>query len=268
MTRKTQHFVQALERGFKVLHAFSGEQPLLTLTQVASISGMSTPTAQRITDTLLALGYLKRNNAKQFFLGPKVLTLGFHFLNGSQLTILAQRLINEFAERYNMTVNLTVLEGGEVIYLARNEARRFLKLDIQPGYRLPAHCAAMGKVMIAALPEPEMDEVIAGLSFERLTPHTVVDPVEFKKDVLRVREQGYAFCDRELSLEVASVAFPVLEYEGRVVAAVNVSIPAEKAQGAYLEEAEQRIKNLGRDLSESLGYQGEYPIIKPVAENA
>jgi len=263
MERKTKHFVQAIEKGFLVLQVFTAERPSLTLSQIATYSGMNVPTAQRITDTLLALGYLKRNSAKQFFLGPKVLTLGFSFLNGSQLTTLAQRYIDEFYERHQMTVNVTVLEGGHILYLCRREGRRFLKYDIQPGFRLPAHCAAMGKVMIAGLAENEMADVIEKIDFERLTPFTIIDPAKFKQDVLSVRDQGYAVCDRELSLEVTSIAFPVLEAGGKVVAAVNVSISSDKAHGDFLTDAISKVKHLGRDLSESLGYHGPYPLIQP-----
>jgi len=264
MIRKTKHFVQAIEKGFLVLQAFTADRPALTLSQIAALTGMNAPTTQRITDTLLDLGYLKRNSVKQFFLGPKVLTLGFSFLNGSQLRTLAQRYIDEFFERYQMTVNLTVLEGGHILYLCRREGRRFLKYDIQPGFRLPAHCAAMGKVMIAGLPDNEMAAVIESIDFERMTRFTIVDPVQFRQNVLKVREQGYAVCDRELSLEVTSIAFPVLEAAGRVVAAVNVSIPSDKARSDFLMDAINKVKNLGRDLSESLGYHGPYPLIRPI----
>ncbi len=266
MERKTNHFVQAIEKGFLVLQAFTADRPALTLSQIASLSGMNVPTAQRITDTLLALGYLKRNSVKQFFLGPKVLTLGFSFLNGSQLTTLAHRYIDEFFERHEMTVNLSVLEGGHILYLCRREGRRFLKYDIQPGFRLPAHCAAMGKVMIAGLPDEEIAEIIENIDFEPMTPFTIVDPAKFKQDVLMVREQGYAVCDRELNLEVASIAFPVLEAGGKVVAAVNVTIPSDKAHGDFLMDSTNKVKILGRDLSESLGYHGPYPLIQPLSQ--
>ena len=200
MQRKTKHFVQSLAKGFKVLQAFRQDRSILTLTQIASISGMSTPTAQRITDTLLDLGYLKRNHRKEFFLGPKVLTLGFAYLHGSQLTMMAGQYLEDFFQRHRWTVNLGVLEGTEVIYLVRREELRFLKYDVQPGFRLPANCTAMGKVLIAGLPDEEYQRRFSDPEvFVRMTSHTITDPEAFREDVKKVRIRGYAFCHRELS---------------------------------------------------------------------
>lgn len=262
MQRKTQHFVQAVARGFKVLQAFREDRPALTLTAIASLTGMNTPTAQRITDTLVELGYLKRNRHKEFFLGPKVLTLGFAYLHGSQLTTLAEQYIDAFFERFSWTVNLSVLEGHEVIYLMRREARRFLKYHVQPGFRLPVNCTAMGKVLAAALPDHEMHKLLAEMEYARLTPHSIVDPKHLRAVLHQVRQQGYAIAQQELSMDVSAAAVPVLDREARVVASVNVALNPEQAQGEYFQEAIARLMELGRELSTSLGYQGEYPVIR------
>jgi IclR family pca regulon transcriptional regulator len=267
MTRKTRHFVHALAKGFRVLQAFRQDRPTLTLTQIAQLSGMSTPTAQRLTDTLLELGYLKRNQRKEFFLGPKVLTLGFAFLHGSQLTHMAAQYLDAFFERYRLTVNLAVLEGFDVIYLARREQQRFLKYDVQPGLRLPANCTAMGKVLCASLPEDELEAILDRENFAHMTRHTIVDPDRFREELEKVRKRGYAFAHRELSLDVSAVAAPVIDLETGVVAAVNVALAADKAEGSELNEAIRRVLELGMELSTSLGYQGEYPVI-PVRGSA
>ena len=263
MERKTKHFVQSLAKGFKVLQAFRQDRSILTLTQIASISGMSTPTAQRITDTLLDLGYLKRNHRKEFFLGPKVLTLGFAYLHGSQLTMMADQYLEDFFQRHRWTVNLGVLEGTEVIYLARREKQRFLKYDVQPGFRLPANCTAMGKVLAAGLPEDECDQRFSDPEvLVRMTRNTIVDPEKFLADIKKVRKRGYAVCHRELSLDVSAVAAPVLDHEANIVAAVNVALPADKFGGELRADATTRVLDLGRELSISMGYQGEYPLFK------
>jgi IclR family pca regulon transcriptional regulator len=263
MPRKTQHFVQSLAKGFKVLQAFRQDRPTLTLTQIAEIAGMNTPTAQRITDTLLDLGYLKRNQRKEFFLGPKILTLGFAFLHGSQLTNMAAQYLDDFFDRFHWTVNLSVLEGDEVIYLARREQQRFLKYDVQPGLRLPFNCTAMGKVLAAGLPRAEFRRLMETGNFIRMTPNTIIDPDRFEQEMKEVRRKGYAFCDRELSMDVSAISVPVLDHKEEVVAAANVALPAEAAKGELLAEATSRLMELGRDLSTSLGYVGEYPLIRP-----
>jgi IclR family pca regulon transcriptional regulator len=261
MTRKTKHFVQALAKGLRVLQAFRQDRTTLTLTQIAQLAGMNTPTAQRFTDTLLELGYLKRNQRKDFFLGPKVLTLGFAFLHGSQLSYLAAQYLDEFFERFRLTVNLAVLEGFEVIYLARREQQRFLKYNVQPGFRLPANCTAMGKVLCASLADEELEELLKPENFTRMTSYTIVDPERFRQLLMEVRERGYAFAHRELSLDVSAVSAPVIDLENGVVAAVNVALPADEAEGSQLDEATRRVLDLGRELSISMGYEGEYPVI-------
>ena len=263
MGRKTLHFVHALARGFKVLQAFRQDRPTLTLTQIAELSGMNPPTAQRMTDTLLALGYLKRNQRKEFFLGPKILTLGFAYMHGSQLTSLAAQYLEDFFQRYHWTVNLSVLEGNEVIYLARREQQRFLKYDVQPGFRLPFNCTAMGKVLAAGLPDSELKSLLQPENLIRMTPFTIVEPGKFAQEIKQVRSQGYAFCDRELSMDVCAVAVPVLDHKMIVVAAVNVALPAETAKDELVAQAISRLTELGRDLSTSMGYQGAYPVIAP-----
>ena len=239
-----------LAKGFAVLHAFRQDRPTLTLSQIADLTGMNPPTAQRITDTLIAMGYLKRNARKEFFLGPKILTLGFAYLHGSQLTSLAAQYLDEFFERYRLTVNLSVLEENEIIYLARREQQRFLKYDVQPGLRLPFNCTAMGKVLVAGLPLDKLDEVLNESEMVRMTPNTIVDPARMREELKEVRRKGYAFCDRELSLDVSAVAAPVLNHEKCVVAAVNVAMRADVAQGGNLE---------GTPLSISWSWATTYP---------
>ncbi len=265
MPRKTQHFIQSLAKGFTVLQAFRQDRPNLTLTQIAELAELNTPTAQRITDTLVALGYLKRNQRKEFFLGPKTLTLGFAYMHGSQLTSLAAQYLDDFYDRFHWTVNLSVLEGDEVIYLARREQQRFLKYDVQPGFRLPFNCTAMGKVLAASLPAEELSSLLRNGRLVRMTRNTIVDPERLEQELKTVRRKGYAFCDRELSMDVSALAVPVLDHKAAVVAAVNVALPAESAKGELLAQATARLMELGRELSTSLGYEGEYPLIRTPA---
>lgn len=264
MERKTKHFVQSLAKGLTVLQAFSPDREMLTLTEVAKLADMNAPTAQRFTDTLVELGYLKRNRRKEFYLGPKVLTLGFAYLHGSQLSKVASRFLDEFFAKHHWTTNLGVLEGGQVMYLARREQQRFLKYDVQPGLRLPLNCAAMGKILGAALFEDELDRALEQGGMVRMTKFTIVDPNQFKAELESVRKQGYARAHRELSLDVSAVAVPVLDHEGRVTAAVNVALPADEAKGKLLADAIEAVIDLGWELSASLGYQGEFPIITRV----
>ena len=191
------------------------------------------------------------------------MTLGFAYLHGAQLTNLASQYLDDFFERYRLTVNLSVLEEDEIIYLARREQQRFLKYDVQPGLRLPFNCTAMGKVLAAGLPLEKLDSILDKPELVRMTPNTIVDPNQMREELVEVRRKGYAYCERELSLDVSAVAAPVLNYEECVVAAVNVAMRADEAHGQALDAAIEHLMELGYDLSTSLGYQGEYPLIRP-----
>lgn len=257
--RKQTHFIKSLAKGILVLQAFSAERPQLTLTEIAGLTGMNTPAVQRFTDTLMELGLLKRNRHKEFFLGPKVLSLGFSFLNGSQLRKLAETHLTEFAERINRNVNLGVLDEGQVVYLFRKETQSFIKLDLGAGSLMPSYCTAMGKVLLAGLDDHRLKELLGKMELVRVTKHTITDREELWDDLMKTRKRGYSVCDRELTLALYSLAAPVLNQKGAVVAAINISISADEAIGVHLQEMVAELISVGRELSASMGYSGDYP---------
>jgi IclR family pca regulon transcriptional regulator len=265
MARKRLHFVRSLARGLAVLQAFSAERPLMTLTELARATGMNLPATQRFTDTLVQLGYLKRDEHKRYYLGPKVVSLGLSFLDGSQLRKLAARQLHDFGRRHDKTVNLAVLDGHHIIFLYRHESQRFLKFDLQPGSKLPAHCTAQGKVLLAALPDSELRQRLEEMPLERFTSHTLTTPQAVWDDLMQTRQRGYAIADRELSLDLYSLGAPLLDARGRVIAAINLSLRAEETSPAYRDQMTRAFLDLGAEVSASLGYQGQYPRI-PVAE--
>lgn len=260
MNRKALNYVQSLARGLNVLQAFTAERPSLNLSEIARATGMNTTAAQRFTDTLLQLGFLHRNRHREFMLGPKVLNLGFAFLNGSQLRKLAQTYIAEFSARHGRTVNLAILDGDAVVFLYRHEAQRFLKYDLQAGSRLPSHCTATGKVLLAALPDQTLQNALSHMNMEALTRYTLTDTDALWADLMQTRKRGYSVCDREMSLALFSMAVPVLNPEQHVVAAVNLSLSADEI-ASKRETARKQLISLGRALSGAMGYEGAYPMI-------
>lgn len=267
MTRKPLHFVRALARGLSVLQAFSAERPKMTLTEIAAATGLNLAATQRLTDTLLQLGYLGRDEAKRFYLGPKVLTLGFSFLGGSKLRQQAEPFLKEFSRRHSRTVNMGVLDGTEVVFLARAESERFLKFDLRAGSRLPAHLTGQGRVLLAALGDQELADRIEAIEMEKVTSHTVIDRSELMRDLMETRRRGYAVADRQLSLDLYSMGVPLLNGRGKVVAAVNLSLRTDEAKGEHLREMTGHLMGLGRELSAAMGYSGPYPVI-PVSGDA
>ena len=255
MHRKKLNYVQSLARGLNVLQAFTADRPALSLSQIARITGMNPTATQRFTDTLLQLGFLLRNRHREFMLGPKVLSLGFAFLNGSQLKKLAETYIAEFSATHGCTANLAVLDGDAIVFLYRHEAQRFLKYDLQAGSRLPSHCTASGKVLLSALPDRVLENTLQAMKMEAVTRYTLTDPETLRRDLLETRQNGFSVSDREMSLALFSLAVPILNQENQVIAAVNMSLPAdEKKPGKEL--ARDQLISLGKTLSAALGYEG------------
>ncbi len=261
------HFVQSLDRGLSVLEAFSKGDAALTLTEIAVETGMNVVAAQRYTDTLLQLGYLKRDENKKFYLSPKVLSLGFSFLDGSQIRRIAEKYLTEFSKRINKTVNLCILEDTDIVFLFRKEARRFLRHDIRAGSRLPAYCSGAGKVLLSSLEDDELRKRIRRMKIERMTSYTIIDKKKLWANLMETRQRGYSIVDRELSLSMFSIATPILNSEGVTIAAMNISMPAEEAKGTILRDMTKELLQAGRELSTYMGYYGRYPFIVGKSES-
>ncbi|BEQ16101.1 IclR family transcriptional regulator [Desulfoferula mesophila] len=265
MTRQQRYFVQALARGLKVLQVFSAEHPRLTLSQISERTGYNVVAVQRYTDTLMELGFLKRNRHREFFLGPQVLSLGFAFLNRTQLKKIAEEYISEFSERVQRTLNMAILDGPEVIFIYRKEVHRFLSYDLHAGSKLPAHCTGSGKCLLAGLDDHSLKELLRTADLYRVTPYTIVDPEALWDDLMLTRERGYSIANREWISDLYSLGVPVINQEAKMEAAVNLSLSLEDAKGAHLKSMLEQFIELGRSLSAAMGYQGPYPVI-PIAD--
>lgn len=257
--REPKHFINALARGLKVLASFSADRPRLTLQELSEISGFNKTAVQRLTDTLIALGYLGRNRRKEFFLEPRILTLGFNYLSGSELRQLGATHLRTFSLQIGQTVNLAVLDDLEVIFVFRNEIRGFFSFGLREGSKLPAYCTSSGKVLLAALPDDDLNERLERIPYKPLTRFTITDKERLRTNLEEVRRNGYGVADQEATLALYSVAVPVFNHEDQVVAAANISLQAEEHQPTAVIEMVDALKKEGARLSASLGYSGFYP---------
>ncbi|MET8407368.1 IclR family transcriptional regulator C-terminal domain-containing protein [Streptomyces sp. NPDC005195] len=212
-----REFVESLARGLTVITAFGEGRSELTLTEVAQATGLARATARRALITLEHLGYVTAH-AHAFRLTPRVLGLGFPPLSRTSLAEIAAPHLTGLSERLRESVSLAVLTGDEIQYTARVTTSRILSAHITVGTRLPAYATSLGRVMLADLPDPPLSEL------RPLTPRTITDPGRLKAVLDRVRDEGYALVDEELEQGLRSIAVPVRERGGRVVAAVNVAM--------------------------------------------
>jgi len=218
-------FVQSLERGLAVICAFDREHAELTLSEVAATTGVTRATARRFLLTLERLGYV-RSDGRQFSLTARVLELGYAFLSSMSLPEVAEPHLEALVAEVNESSSVSVLDGGDVVYVARVPVSRIMAVAISVGTRFPAYATSMGRVLLAGLEPPELDTYLAGVRIERLTSRTVASVAALRTELTRVRSQGFAIVDQELEEGLRAVAAPVRDRAGRVVGAVNVSTHA------------------------------------------
>ncbi len=221
---QSRDYVQSLARGLSVLSAFDAQHQTLGLAGIAARTGLSRAAVRRLVLTLRHLGYV-RPMGREYALSPRVLELGFGCLSSLKLTDLAQPLIEQLAQRVNHSCSMAVLDGQSIVYVLRVPVRRVMTVALGVGARLPAYAASMGRVLLAGLPAESLETWLAACRPERLTPHTVTDPRRLRRIVAEVRGQGYAYVEQELELGLCSLAVPVRDRDGRVVAALNASLP-------------------------------------------
>ena len=217
--------LQSLERGLSVLRVFSQEHPRLTLSDVGRLAGTTRATARRILLTLEHLGYV-RSDGRLFFLTPRVLSLGYGYLSSLNLWEMAQPYMEQLVEQTDESCSAATLDLPDIVYVARVPTRRIMNVALGIGSRLPAHATSMGRVLLADLPDEELDAFLATGPFAAATELTVTDPEELRTAVLRVREQGWSLVDQELEMGLRSIAAPIRGADGRLVAALNLAAAA------------------------------------------
>ena len=218
---RTPEFVTALDRGLTVLTCFGSGRRSMTLSQVAVASGLSRGTARRFLLTLQALGYVD-GDGKWFRLTPKVLQLATAYLSSNGLAEVAKPVIRRVTEQLGESSSLAVLDGADIVYIARVETRRIFSSGLDPGARLPAHCSSLGRALLAALEPAALDTWLREHPLPALTPRTVTDPERLRAKLQEVRQQGYAVIDGEIEIGIRSIAVPVTDPRGHAVAALNI----------------------------------------------
>jgi IclR family pca regulon transcriptional regulator len=220
----SRDYVQSLARGLAVLRAFGGDTPSLSLAGIAARTGLSRAAARRLVLTLEHLGYVKCRG-RDYALSPRVLELGLGYVGSLKLTDLVQPHIEALAQRIHHSCSLAVLDGQSIVYVLRVPVQRLMTVSLSVGSRLPAYCASMGRVLLAGLSDADLRKWLEQCRPARQTPHTVTDPRRLRRLIEAVRSDGYAYVEQELELGLCSIAVPLHDHDGRVVAALNASMP-------------------------------------------
>jgi IclR family pca regulon transcriptional regulator len=221
-------FVQSLERGLAVIRAFGPETPQLTLSEVARATGLTRAAARRFLLTLAELGYV-RADGRVFSLRPRILELGFAYLSGLSLPETAQPHMEELVAKVHESCSVSVLDGEDVVYVARVPTRRIMSVTIAVGTHFPAYATSMGRVLLAGLPPAALERYLSTVELEPLTRRTLTSRDQLAALLQTVRSQGYAMVDQELEDGLRSIAMPIHDGNDDVIAAINLSSHASRA---------------------------------------
>ncbi|MFC8097960.1 IclR family transcriptional regulator C-terminal domain-containing protein [Streptomyces sp. NPDC057363] len=222
---RAPHFVRSFERGLAVIRAFDADHPALTLSEVARACELTRAAARRFLLTLADLGYV-HTDGRLFRLTPRVLELGYSYLAGFTLPQIAEPHLERLVAQVRESSSLCVLDGDDVVYVARVPTSRIMTASITVGTRFPAHLTSVGRVILAALPDTETESRLARADLRPHTARTLTSADALRAELRRVRRQGYALVDQELEDGLRSVAAPVRDRDGEVVAGVNIAVHA------------------------------------------
>jgi IclR family pca regulon transcriptional regulator len=222
-------FVRALAKGLAVIESFDAHAPAMTLSEVAKRTGLSRGTARRLLHTLVELGYAGFDG-KLFTLRPRVLSLGFAYLHSQNLWQLAQPYMAELVEKVHESCSLAVLDGTDIVYVARvPTAARIMSINLGIGTRLPAFLTSMGRILLAGLPNPQIEQLFKQVSpVQKYTSKTITEWPEMQREIETARRQGWVLVDQELEMGLRSIAAAIVDCNGQPIAALNIGTHASR----------------------------------------
>jgi len=191
-------------------------------------------------------------------LGPKTLSVGLSVIRDLDLKKVAFPFLEKTSKEIGETVNLAILDGTDIVYVERIKTEQILNINLQIGSRLPAYCTSMGKAMLAFLPEDRLQEILKKMDLRPVTPYTITCKGDLRKELKKVKARGFATNNEELSLGLRSVAAPVRNFKGEVIAAVNIAVPSIRISQKRLEKIfAEKVVETANQISSTLGYKGD-----------
>lgn len=252
---KSRLFLSSLARGFSVLEAFTAENRFLSLTEISKLTNISKGGAQRVTHTLMELGYLERDDDKTFRLGPKAFSIGFTVMRSLEVRTLAYPYMKELSNRLGFTVNLSVLDETQIVIVERIETKKVVDLNLQIGTRLPAYCTAAGKAILAFLPLEKREQILNKIELDKITQYTISEKRVLSETLKETRQKGYSLNNQELSLSSRTVGAPIFSNDGQVIAAVSTGDNAAlQTKEAFEQTCGPLIVELSQKISSVLGW--------------
>jgi IclR family transcriptional regulator, pca regulon regulatory protein len=224
-------FVIALARGLGVLLALSDKRRRMSIAQVSHRTGIPRAAARRSLHTLEKLGFVAADEARRFYLRPRVLSFSHGYLSASPIAVLAQPILDRLSESLREACSLAMLDGEEIVYIARSSSSRIMSPALNVGRRLPAYCTSVGHVMLAHMPATELNDYLAQTRFHPYTDHTPTSAQQLIPLLRAVRELGFAFASQLMEPRLCTLAVPVHDAGGQCVAGINVILQGRLVNG-------------------------------------
>jgi len=245
-------FVTSLARGLTVIQAFDKDHSKLTLTDVAKRTELNRATARRFLFTLNALGYVE-SDGKLFWLSPKILELGYAYLASQPIVDTVQPFIERVSNETGESCSVSVIDGNDVVYIARYLTHHIMSVTLNVGTRLPAFVTSMGRMLLAYKTDEEASEILSNTQLKKFTEHTLVDRDQIKEQLKIVRSQGYSIVNQELEFGLRSIAVPIFNQRGTCVAAINVGTQAGRiGEDELIERILPSLQRAANDIREIL----------------
>ena len=250
-SRHERNYLKTFARGIRVLTAFTPVKPELSLTDIAEFLNVDPSTASRFTYTLEDLGYLERDSqTKLYRVTPQVYAFAISLVGPRNLRQIGRPYMEHLRDRTGETVVLSVRDGIEVVIVEVVETHHTLAPRGWVGGRVPVHCSAMGKAMLAHLPEPELARTLDTIRFTPRTPNTITNRLDFLKDLEKTRERGWALNNEEFSVGIVSVAAPIFSGEHKVTAAICIDVPSARINDeTHLQRLAEEVTRVAGEIS-------------------
>jgi IclR family transcriptional regulator, pca regulon regulatory protein len=231
--RAATDFIESLDRGLRVLELLGGGQQPMTLSDLAKAADLPRATARRILFTFERAGFVE-SDGKLFRLTPRVLVLASSYLASNHVVSVLQPALDKLSSEAQEISSMAILDGNDVVFIARASPTRIFSAGIDIGYRLPAFCTSVGRVLLSRLPDNELAAVLKAMNPAALTPFTVTDRKTLLKTIIADRAQGYSLVDREAEPGFRSISVPVRRYDGAIIAAINMGAHVDRVSAAEM----------------------------------
>jgi IclR family acetate operon transcriptional repressor len=246
--------VQSLTRALKLLNVLAASDQGLTLSEIAQASGLAVSTTHRLLSTLQSENFVRFDQERGLWMiGVQSFIVGSAFLRSRDLTGIARPVMRQLMERSGETVNLAVEDRGEAIYIAQIECRKTMRAIARPGGRAPMHASGVGKALLAAMPDEEVDHIIALLGLPAATERTISDPAQLRADLRLIRKRGFAIDDEENAVGLRCIAAAILDETGRPAAALSLSGPTARIGDELLEPLSEAVRAAAGQVTEAIG---------------